>query len=108
MSQTQTIICFLMIMPDERVFTFADCAIVPAPDESQLASIARILTECGFKDVRHVGRQKDLFTFKQRTVSGYKVLAKGSNDILGWRLLIDGLGDNGLKNEALLTSCRHS
>lgn len=69
---------------------------------TQLASIARILTECGFKDVRLVGRQKDLFTFKQQTVSGYKVLAKGSNDILGWRLLIDGLGDNGLKNDLIL------
>ena len=69
---------------------------------TQLASIARILTECGFKDVRLVGRQKDLFAFKQQTVSGYKVLAKGSNDILGWRLLIDGLGDNGLKNDLIL------
>ena len=69
---------------------------------TQLASIARILTECGFKDVRLVGRQKDLFTFKQQTVSGYKVLAKRSNDILGWRLLIDGLGDNGLKNDLIL------
>ncbi|MBZ0264246.1 phosphate acetyltransferase [bacterium] len=31
---------FLMILPDERVFTFADCAIVPQPDTDQLASIA--------------------------------------------------------------------
>ncbi|MBD3165702.1 phosphate acetyltransferase [bacterium] len=33
---------FLMVMPDpdNRVFTFADCAIVPQPDAEQLASIA--------------------------------------------------------------------
>ncbi len=31
---------FLMILPDGRVFTYADCAIVPNPDVEQLASIA--------------------------------------------------------------------
>jgi phosphate acetyltransferase len=31
---------FLMEMPDGRVFTYADCAVVPYPDSEQLASIA--------------------------------------------------------------------
>lgn len=31
---------FLMSMPDGKVFTFGDCAVVPYPDEDQLASIA--------------------------------------------------------------------
>lgn len=32
--------CFLMELPDERVFTYGDCAVVPYPDSSQLADIA--------------------------------------------------------------------
>jgi phosphate acetyltransferase len=31
---------FLMEMPDGKVFTYADCAVVPYPDSDQLASIA--------------------------------------------------------------------
>ncbi|TVQ66747.1 MAG: phosphotransacetylase [Balneolaceae bacterium] len=32
--------CFLMEMPDHRVFTYGDCAVVPYPDSIQLADIA--------------------------------------------------------------------
>lgn len=31
---------FLMVMPDGRIFTFGDCAVIPNPDPDQLASIA--------------------------------------------------------------------
>lgn len=32
--------CFLMILPDGRELTYADCAVIPYPDEHQLAGIA--------------------------------------------------------------------
>ncbi len=32
--------CFLIVMPDARVFAYADCAVVPQPDATQLADIA--------------------------------------------------------------------
>jgi phosphate acetyltransferase len=32
--------CFMMVMPNGRVFTYSDCAVVPDPNAEQLASIA--------------------------------------------------------------------
>ncbi len=37
--------CFLMVMPDDRRLCFADCAVVPEPDEAQLADIARATSQ---------------------------------------------------------------
>ena len=31
--------CFLMVMPDARVFAYADCAVIPEPDAAQLSDI---------------------------------------------------------------------
>jgi phosphotransacetylase len=32
--------CFLLVLPDARVFAYADCAVVPQPDATQLSDIA--------------------------------------------------------------------
>jgi len=32
--------CFLLAMPDARVFAYADCAVIPQPDATQLSDIA--------------------------------------------------------------------
>jgi phosphotransacetylase len=32
--------CFLLVLPDARVFAYADCAVIPEPDAAQLSDIA--------------------------------------------------------------------
>jgi phosphotransacetylase len=42
--------CFLMVMPDGRVFAYADCAVVPEPDAAQLSDIT-VATSRTFADL---------------------------------------------------------
>ena len=65
--------------------------------KSQLFSIARKLREFGFRDVKHFSQHHNIFTFKNRSIFGYRLLTKGANDILGWRLLVDDLGNESQK-----------
>ena len=77
----------------------------PRTCKGPLKSIAKKLRELGFKDVRHrdLGEQHDVFSFKSHVVAGYEILSKQSNDILGWRLLLDELGDEKQKIDIIET-----
>jgi len=42
--------CFLIVLPDARVFAYADCAVIPEPDAEQLSDIA-LSTSVTFADL---------------------------------------------------------
>ncbi|MCB9057643.1 MAG: phosphate acetyltransferase [Calditrichae bacterium] len=44
--------CFFMVLPDGKVLTFGDCAVIPNPDIEQLASIAVSTAESHLKVVK--------------------------------------------------------
>ena len=71
----------------------------PRTCKGLLSSIARKLRELGFIDVSHaeLDQQHDIFSLKKHVVAGYEILSKESNDILGWRLLVDELGSDSEK-----------
>jgi superfamily I DNA/RNA helicase len=71
--------------------------------QSQLRAIAKKLKEIGFNNVSHreVDKQHNVFALNERVIAGYKVLNKGSNDVLAWRLLIDELGDDEQKRKLI-------
>lgn len=54
---------------------------------------AKKLREFGFKNVDYSGEQVKTFSFKSRVVDGYKLLSKGDNAVLAWRLLIGEMND---------------
>lgn len=55
--------------------------------KSILSLVARLTKEYGFRNVSYSGNDNKAFSFKPHVVDGYKILAKGKNDILAWRLL---------------------
>lgn len=58
---------FLMEMPDGRIFTYGDCAVVPYPDSDQLASIAM-----------DSGRTHKLLTGREPVIAFLSYSTKGS------------------------------
>lgn len=56
-----------------------------------LSSISKKLLSFGFKNVNFSNNEDNIFTLKQNLIDGYKILFKGKNDILAWRLLIQDI-----------------
>lgn len=50
--------------------------------------VAKTLKKFGFKNVDYRTSDDRIFSFKQSLVDGYKILSKGNNPLLAWRLLI--------------------
>lgn len=75
----------------------------PRTCKGQLKSIAKKLREFGFVDVRHseLAQQHNIFSLKTHVVAGYEILSKESNDLLGWRLLMDELEDEDRKRDII-------
>jgi len=67
-----------------------------------LSTIARGLKEFGFKNVSHREYHHEVFILKSHIIAGYKILNKGSNDLLGWRILLKELGDDVKKKKIIL------
>jgi superfamily I DNA/RNA helicase len=63
-----------------------------------LLDIAKKLRGYGFKNIDHRELTERKFTLKSWMVSGYKVLAKGANDVLGWRILLKDIDATARKN----------
>ncbi|MDO8511801.1 MAG: AAA family ATPase [bacterium] len=56
--------------------------------KGMLSDVALKLKEMGFRNVHH-GAQGSMFTFKKNLYEGYKILQKGKNDLLAWRLIVE-------------------
>ncbi len=67
-----------------------------------LSDIAKGLREFGFKNVSHPKYHHKVFTSKSHVITGYKILNEGSNNILGWRILLKELEDNEQKKKIIL------
>lgn len=61
--------------------------------KSILASTAKHLKEFGFKYVDHPEQNKRAFSTHDYVVSAYKILARGKNNLLAWRILLKDVGD---------------
>jgi hypothetical protein len=68
--------------------------------KSTLAMVARGLKEYGFRNVTSPTSDDGPFAFRQSVIDGYKVLSKGKNPVLGWRVLAGILADD--EREALI------
>lgn len=71
--------------------------------KSTLATVARLLKEYGFKNVRLANDQNKPFEMKSHIIDGYKAMSQSGNFVLGWRLLINEL-DEATRIEIITTN----
>ena len=70
---------------------------------ASLLDIARKLKIYGFKYVDHRTLNEGKFTLKQWLIAAYRILAKGTNDALGWRILMKDADSSAKKSFILKT-----
>lgn len=66
-----------------------------------LSNIAEKLKEVGFRNVVHRDINNEIFSLKPNVVAGYKIISKGKNEVLGWRLLIEEIGNDEQKQKII-------
>jgi len=73
-----------------------------------LLFVAKGLKEFGFKNVGHYICDRRAFFSESRIITGYKILSKGSNNILAWRLLLKEIGDESKIKKIILDNYDNS
>jgi phosphate acetyltransferase len=66
---------FLMVLPDGRLFAFADCSVVPNPDAKQLADIA-ISTADNFKKITGLQPKVGMLSFSTKGSAKHELVDK--------------------------------
>ncbi len=86
--------CFLMIFPDQRIFAFGDCAVVPEPNAEQLAEIT-IATADTFRALTNLQPYVALLSFSTKGSAEHESIsivreATGRVRLLRPELIVDG------------------
>jgi hypothetical protein len=66
-----------------------------------LIQIAEKLREIGFKNVDNKNIKNKILSMNSNIIEGYKILYKGKNELLAWRILINDLENVELKNKLI-------
>ena len=73
-----------------------------------LLSIVKKLQRFGFKNIDSKFSQEKVFSFKQYLIEGYKLLSRGKNILLAWRLLIREIDDKSKIKKIILNNYNSS
>ena len=61
--------------------------------KSTLATVARLMSEYGFKNVQYSNMEESTFQLKHHVIDGYKALLRQKNEAVAWRLISIELDD---------------